>query len=137
MNSSLAIGLCWVQGSYWLVTAVWPLISIKSFQAVTGPKTDHLVTGREADHWLVNTVGMLILADAIVFLSAAIRKQVSVDVATLAVLSAAALVAIDVVYSLRGTISRIYLADAVIEIILIALWGVASTTSWAALVQQT
>lgn len=132
MNSSLTIGLCWVQGSYWLVTAVWPLISIKSFQAVTGPKTDHLVTGREADHWLVNTVGMLILADAIVFLSAAIRKQVSVDVATLAVLSATALVAIEVVYSLRGTISRIYLADAAIEIILIALWGVAITARAAA-----
>jgi hypothetical protein len=132
MNSPLAVILCWIQGMYWLATALWPFFSIKSFQAVTGPKTDNLATGREADHWLVNTVAALISANAIVFLFAAVRNRVPVDVALLAVLSAAALAAIDVVYTLRGTISRIYLADAVVEMILIALWGVASIVSVAA-----
>ena len=43
----LAVWLCWVQGAYFLVTGVWPLVSIRSFQAVTGKKTDHLATGSE------------------------------------------------------------------------------------------
>jgi hypothetical protein len=37
--------LLWAQGLYYLATGVWPLVSIETFQRVTGRKTDHLVTG--------------------------------------------------------------------------------------------
>src|SRR5688572_1800997 len=71
--SALATTLLWTQGVYFLITGVWPLISIRTFQWVTGPKTDHLHTGREADHWLVMAVGVLVTSVAITLLTAAIR----------------------------------------------------------------
>src|SRR4051794_17610666 len=57
-SATLFTALLWLQGLYYLVTGVWPLVSIETFQTVTGWKTDHLVTGRESDHWLVMTVGV-------------------------------------------------------------------------------
>jgi len=117
-----AIRLCWFQGVYFFVFAMWPLFSIRTFQAVTGEKTDHHVTGREADHWLVNTVAALVAAIGVVFLLAAWRRRVSLDALALGLLSAIALAAIDIVYVLRETIPPIYLIDAGIEIALVALW---------------
>src|SRR5437764_10320112 len=64
-SRSLPILLSWVQGVYYLLTGVWPLVSIRTFQIVTGVKTDNLPTGREADHWLVMAVGVLITAIAL------------------------------------------------------------------------
>lgn len=119
---SLFTGLLWVQGLYYLVTGLWPLISIETFQMVTGRKTDHLVTGRESDHWLVMTVAVLIVAVAITLLLSAFRRRQPMEVAVLALTSAIGLTAIDVIYVSRGTIAPIYLADAVLEVILIALW---------------
>src|SRR3954465_11874085 len=103
--------LLWVQGFYYLVTGVWPLISIETFQLVTGPKTDHLVTGREGDHWLVMTVGALILSIGLALLVAAWTKNVSREAIVLAIGSAIALTAIDVIYVAREVIPPIYLAD--------------------------
>ncbi len=54
--------LLWMQGVYFLLFGIGPLIDIRSFKMVTGEKTDHLVTGRESDHWLVMTVGLLIVS---------------------------------------------------------------------------
>jgi hypothetical protein len=114
--------LCSVQGLYCLITGVWPLVSIETFQAVTGQKTDHLVTGREGDHWLVDTVGVLVTANALVLLLAAWRNRPTPEVAVLAVGSAAGLIAIDVIYVARGVISPIYLADAALEAAFIVAW---------------
>jgi hypothetical protein len=108
-----AIWLCWFQGAYFFVGGVWPLVSIRTFQALTGEK---------ADHWLVNTVGALVAAIGLVFLLAAWRRRVSLDALALGLFSALALAAIDIVYVLRETIPPIYLADAAIEIALVALW---------------
>jgi hypothetical protein len=121
--SWLATSLLWVQGTYFLVTGVWPLVSIESFQWVTGPKTDHLHTGREADHWLVMTVGVLVTAIAVTLLTAAIRRQLPVEVIVLAIGASMALTGIDVVYVSRGVIAPIYLLDAAIEGVLIAGWA--------------
>ena len=60
--------LCWTQGVYYALTGIWPIVSVETFQMVTGRKTDHLVRGREADHWLVMTVGVLVTAVAITLL---------------------------------------------------------------------
>src|SRR5947209_20610107 len=49
-RSRFPVALLWLQGAYYLATGGWPLISIETFQAVTGKKTDHLITGREGDH---------------------------------------------------------------------------------------
>src|SRR5437588_8245419 len=94
---SLVRFLCVVQGLYYLGTGIWPLVSIDTFQMVTGRKTDHLVTGREADHWLVMAVGVLVTAVALTLLVAAWRRRTSAEVAVLALASAAGLTAIDVI----------------------------------------
>src|SRR5947209_8467548 len=118
----LATILLWTQGLYYLTTGLWPLISIETFQMVTGPKTDHLPTGREADHWLVMTVGVLIAAIAIAMLLAAWRRQDVIEIAVLAIASAVGLTGIDLIYVGRGVIAPIYLVDAVAEVVLIAVW---------------
>ena len=118
-------GLLWVQGIYYLATGVWPLVSIETFQMVTGRKTDNLVTGREGDHWLVMTVGVLITAIALTLPVAAWRRKYPPEVAVLAVASAVGLTVIDVVYVARQVILPIYLLDAFAEILLLAGWACA------------
>jgi hypothetical protein len=117
--------LLWIQGLYYLLTGIWPLLSIESFQRVTGRKTDHLVTGRESDHWLVMTVAILITATALSLLCAAWRRRASPETAMLAVSAAIGLTAIDVIYVMRGVLSKIYLADAGAEVFLLVGWAFA------------
>jgi hypothetical protein len=119
--SRLLPWLCWVQGVYFLVLGVWPLVSIRTFQAVTGKKTDNW-TGNENDHWLVNTVGVLVAAIGLVFLVAAWRRRVSLDAALLAIGSCIGLAAIDIIYVARGVILPVYLIDAAVEIVFVVLW---------------
>src|SRR6185295_11151143 len=100
------------QGVYYLATAVWSLVSIDTFQAVTGPKTDT---------WLVKTVGVLVGVIGAVMLRAGFRRRPPSEAGWLAGGSALGLAVIDVVYVAKGRISRIYLADAVEELALAAL----------------
>ena len=99
------------QGTYFGATGIWPILHMRSFEAVTGPK---------ADRWLVKTVGLCVLCIGGALLSAASRDRVTPEIRGLAVASAAALGAIDVYYSARRRISPIYLVDAVAEAVLIA-----------------
>jgi hypothetical protein len=108
--------VCVAQGLYYLVTGLWPLVHMESFLAVTGPKVDL---------WLVDTVGILVTVIAAVLLFAAARHQVTSSIALLAIGSAAALTIIEGFYALRGVIWSVYLLDAVLEIVLIALWVIA------------
>ena len=103
-----------VQGLFYVVAGVWPLIDVDSFQAVTGPK---------ADLWLVYTVGVLVAVVGCVLLSASHSGRVTAEVALLAVGSALALTGIDVVFVLRNVISQVYLLDAAAEVVLAAAWG--------------
>lgn len=110
--------LTWVaagQGLYYLVTAIWPLVSLRTFMAVTGPKVDG---------WLVKTVGLLITVTGAVCLLAAYSGRYMPEVALLAVGNAVALTFVDIYYVAIGRISKIYLADVVPEVLLIAGWVV-------------
>lgn len=109
---ALAIG----QGSYFALTGVWPLASLRSFEAITGPKVDG---------WLVKTVGVLVSVIGAVLLLAARRRRVGPEIALLAAGSALGLGAIDVTYVARRRISPVYLLDAVVEFALAAGWAVA------------
>lgn len=113
LDRVLALG----QGAYFAATGLWALVDLDSFQAVTGPKTDL---------WLVKTVGVLVLVIGAVLLLASRRERVGLEITLLGAGSAMALAAIDVVYATRGTISPIYLADAVAEVAIGLAWGVAS-----------
>ena len=102
-----------VHAVYFLVTGLWPIVHLRSFMAVTGPKRDH---------WLVKTVGVIVTVIGVVIGLAALRGQYAIEVAVLAIGSAAALGAVDVIYVAKRVIPKIYLADAVAEAILIAAW---------------
>ena len=105
-----------LQGWFYVLTGLWALVDLDSFQAVTGPKTDL---------WLVKTVGVLVLVVGGVLLLAAARRRVTAEIVMLAVGCALGLAGIDVVYTANGTIAAIYLLDAAAELALVALWGIA------------
>jgi hypothetical protein len=116
---STEIALAAVHAAFFGLTGIWPILHMRSFLAVTGPKNDL---------WLVRTVGLLLVAVACPMALAAWRGVVPPEVFALAVGSSSVLVIIDVVYVARGTISRIYLADAAAELVLVVTWLLA----WAA-----
>lgn len=124
---TMSTTLLWIHGLYYLLTGVWPLVSIHTFLLVTGPKTDHLMAPEQAeiDHWLVMTAGVLITAVALALLTAAWRRSPSPEAVVLALGAAAGLTAIDVIYVTRGVIQPIYLGDAAVEVVLILSWLVA------------
>ena len=103
----------WTQGIYTGSTALWGIIDIDSFQAVTGPKTDL---------WLVKTVSVVLLAIGISFIMQALRPGNPLPIMLLAILSSAGLATIDMYYAFRDVISPVYLADAVVEIIFFISW---------------
>jgi hypothetical protein len=103
-----------LQGSYYLATGLWSVISRPTFEAVTGPKIDY---------WLVRTVGTLSAVIGASLLLADRRGRASTpEIAALATGSAAAFATIDVVYVSRGRISRVYLIDAAAQGTLLASW---------------
>lgn len=99
---------------YYGVTGIWPLVSLGTFERVTGPKTDG---------WLVKTVGPLVTAIAGALGVSAWRGEATAEIVTLAAAGAAGFGAIDVVYVARRRIAPIYLLDAAGECALLALWA--------------
>jgi hypothetical protein len=102
-----------IQGLYFLLTGIWPIVHIESFLMVTGPKVDL---------WLVKTVGVLVAVIGAVLLSASRSRRITNEIVLLAVGSALGLAIIDVVYARR--VSPVYLADAAAELGLVVLWAV-------------
>lgn len=102
-----------VQGIYFFVTGIWPLLSMKTFLKVTGPKTEL---------WLVKTVGMILAVIGAVLVLAQINAEVNTSIIVLAIGSAISLAIVEFIYVAKRVISPIYLGDAVAELILIAWW---------------
>jgi hypothetical protein len=99
------------QSAYYVVTGIWPLISMRTFEAVTGPKYDK---------WLVKMVGLLAASIGATLAIGTQQDEISVETRMLAVTSALSFAAVDVIYSLRGRIGKIYLSDALLEALLLA-----------------
>ena len=110
------------QGLYYLITGLWPLLSIGSFQRVTGPRRDL---------WLVKTVGLLVGVIGGVLTLAGRQRRVTPEIALLAGGSAAGLAGIDIAYVAQGRISPIYLLDAAAELALAGWWLMASNSAGA------
>jgi hypothetical protein len=110
-ESSLPPLLYWTQGLYYAGSALWPILHYRSFEAVTGKKTDV---------WLVKTVATFILVIATVITAGAHWWRGAG--AVLAALSCVAFIGIDSWYAFRRVISRVYLLDAALEVLLLAGW---------------
>ena len=102
------------QGIFYVATGLWPIFHLASFEAVTGPKVDK---------WLVRTMGGLIAAVGASLIAGAYEPRTARAVRVLGIGSAAALGIADILYAVRGRISKVYFGDAVAEAALIASWG--------------
>ena len=107
------VRLARIQAGYFIATGLLPLVSMRVFEAITGPKTDR---------WLVKTVGLLVTAIGSGLALASHRRQVSPELALVAAGSAGAVAAIDTVYVAKRRISPVYLIDAVIEAAIVTAW---------------
>jgi hypothetical protein len=119
-TGSRVSGLAVAQGVFDVVTGVWPIVHLRSFEAVTGPKPEG---------WLVKTVGALITVIGGTLLTAGLRRRIGPEVMLLAAGSAASLAAVDLIYSPRR-ISPVYLLDAVAEGVLAASWCAVAARAW-------
>lgn len=132
MATRAGLALLVFQGLFYFVLGLWPIFHIDSFQAVTGPKTDHLPTGNDNDHWLVYTVGGLIAVVGGTQLISAYLRRCHAEIIFLSLASAFVLMCIDVVFVWREVIAPIYLADAVVELALCVAWLYVAVKSRAA-----
>lgn len=104
--------LIFIQSAYLFITGIWPLVHLKSFLMVTGPKTDL---------WLVKTVGALVIPIAIT-LFIQIGKPDRSTAVVLGSSSAIAFIAIDFYYALNDVISNVYMADGILQTIFLFVW---------------
>jgi len=103
-----------VQGLYFFLTAVWPLLHIESFQLVTGFKTDI---------WLVDTVAFLLIPYAFICFSVAFKFLiVSKPIILTMILMGISLAFVELIYFLNGTIKWVYGTDAVLQLIFVIWW---------------
>jgi hypothetical protein len=99
-----------LHGGFYLASGMWPIVHYRSCEAVTGPKVDG---------WLVKTLGGMISAVGLALLAGDERQR---GTRVLGVGAALALATADLVYSLRGRVSKVYLGDAAVELGLVGLW---------------
>jgi hypothetical protein len=109
--------ILWIQASYIFLTAVWPLVDIRSFMEVTGYKTDI---------WLVKTVGALLIPVAACLYCHLFTRTNHTPALILGALTAVAFICVDLYYSLNDVISDIYLADGAVELVFLIAWILAA-----------
>jgi hypothetical protein len=114
MENSFERKLARVQGGYFVLTGVWPVLHMRSFEAVTGPKPER---------WLVKMVGLLAASIGITLYRSARRRRVPAEIRLLAMTAAGSFAAIDVWYAARRRIAPVYFFDAAVEIGLLSSWA--------------
>lgn len=96
-----------MQAYYYIGAGALPLLSRRAFEAITGPKRDW---------WLVQMVALLAIVNgSTIAIGTRSKSKLSAQTRTLARSSALAFALIDTVYALDGTISKMYLVDALLE----------------------
>jgi hypothetical protein len=99
-----------IQSAYYLLTGAAPFVSMRAFEAVTGPKRDD---------WLVKTVGLFALAFGVLLARDAARGRPDPAIGLAGALPFAAA---STWYGGTGRISRIYLLDGALELAFAAAW---------------
>jgi hypothetical protein len=108
------------QGWFYVVSGLWPLLHMRSFELVFGPKKDR---------WLVQTVAGLLVANGWTQVHAGTTGDGLAQAAQIGTGTALTLGAIDIRYAVPGRISRTYLIDAVVEAGWLAAWA-ATARPW-------
>jgi hypothetical protein len=107
------VGLARAHGVANLAGGLWPLLHLRSFEMVFGPKTDR---------WLVRTVAGLLIVNGITQLATSSSTGSMRQARLLGVGTAAVLAAVDMIYVSAGQISKMYLVDAAVEVAWIMAW---------------
>ena len=102
-----------LHGGFNVLSGLWPLLHMQSFEAAFGPKTDK---------WLVRTVAGLLVSNGVAQLTANDTADSLAQAKRVGLGTAATLGAIDVTYAPRGRISKMYLLDALAEAAWILAW---------------
>lgn len=100
-----------IQGIYFFITGIWPIMSMNTFILITGPKKDL---------WLVKTVGLILAVIGTVLIYAQMTGTVNPPDIFLATGSASSLALVEIIYVLKRVISPVYLGDAFIQLVLIS-----------------
>lgn len=108
------------QAMFYVVTGIWPIVHMRSFEWITGPKVDR---------WLVKTVAGLVTVVGGALGLAASSNRVTPEVRFLAVGTAVALACVDIVYVRHRRIRSVYLLDAAANLSLATAMVVAGTKS--------
>lgn len=93
-----------VQGIYFVVTGIWPLLNMASFITATGPKQDT---------WLVEMVGLLSTSIGLTYIVTSLRRRALPILLSYSV--SFSFLVMDLIYVMSGEIDQIYLLDAGIQ----------------------
>jgi hypothetical protein len=100
-------------GAFNVLGGLWPLLHLRSFEWVFGPKTDV---------WLQMTTGGLLVSAGVAQLTAAPAPQGPAHARRIGLGTALTLLAIDLMYVPKGRIRPTYLLDAAMQTGWIAAW---------------
>ncbi|MEU1851494.1 hypothetical protein ABZ499_20005 [Streptomyces sp. NPDC019990] len=100
-------------GAFNIAGGLWPLLHLRSFEWVFGPKTDV---------WLQMTTGGLLASAGVAQLAAAGDAQGPAHARRIGLGTALTLLAVDLVYVPKGRIRPTYLLDAAMQTGWIAAW---------------
>jgi hypothetical protein len=105
-----------VQGIYYFVTGIWPILHIESFLWVTGPKEEV---------WLVKIFGLIIAIIGLALYLASRNRPINWTVLILALMSASGFIIAEFYYVVNQIIPPIYMADAIAQLVLLICWVIA------------
>jgi len=103
-----------LQSLFYLFTGIWPLMHISSFLAGKG---------EEADNWLLVSAGSLLLCIVCAFFIDLYARRNSASIIFLAIASSVAFLCVDFHYSVFHAMSKLYIVDAAIHLVLMTLWS--------------
>ena len=111
-----AARLALVHGAYLLLAGGWPLVSLRTFAKVTGPKPEG---------WLTKGVGACLANIGGALAAAGARGKVSRELRLLGIGVGLSFAAMDFYYAgVRRRISPVYLLNGAAQLAFAALWGV-------------
>ncbi|MEV7072442.1 MULTISPECIES: hypothetical protein [unclassified Streptomyces] len=106
-------GVAVAHGAFNVVGGLWPLVHLRSFEWVFGPKTDV---------WLQRTTGGLLVSAGLAQLAAASDPRGPEQARRIGLGTALTLLAVDLVYVPTGRIRPTYLLDAAMQTGWISTW---------------
>ncbi len=109
-----ALRLARAQGLFNVVGGLWPIVWLRSFEWIFGPKHDD---------WLQKTSGGLFAASGLVLLKTEPTESALRAARLLGMATAATYLAIDLIYVPAGRLRKTYLLDAAMEIGWLRAWS--------------